>query len=340
MSANDPFFQFPLYCLGFEQDHKARLAHIISYCIVEVGNNRASKMTNRELRSLASKMTADARPEGLQKYNEQHLAIVAGMLTLHVKGGHVDGTIHRHKTMAKFCKEMEVKHGTPPSVRIRNDLLWDAHNKSMSYRRFAVLCAVYSVIGSKSCPVRITRDRIIAGAMGYKSVSMMNAEMESRHPDREPPLTENQVRRTLDELEGAGLFVRVQVSQRKVLFSHRMSREEMSAGILKSATRRSNEVRKHRQEDRQLQEAIRKLKQDNGLRGPHHNTTATSPQSNREVTALIESNLTESHLREADLTLHPAGECVSVSTDYPEGEIRQIPHPVEHAKTCGQTGIR
>ncbi len=85
--------------------------------------------------------------------------------------------------------------------------------------------------------MRITRERLIAGALGYKCAAMLDGESGQRllaeRQDKARPLTVAQVRHTLDALEANGHFARCQASKRTVYFSNRLSRTEVREQLFK-----------------------------------------------------------------------------------------------------------
>jgi hypothetical protein len=159
--------------------------------------------------------------------------------------------------------------------------VWDVRNGTgMKFREFAVLAAVYSVIGNKRYPVRVTRDRIRAGALGYKSknalfdatgrVSEAGRALLNRRYDHAEPLTTDQVRYTLDSLEARGCFARCHASKRQTYFSNRMGKEEMRKHLLEHKTQRTFVLRLARDADRDLQLQIATRNQENTRPAPQN----------------------------------------------------------------------
>ena len=248
------YFQFPLYALAYGKEPRQRLGELISFCCVEVGYKESAGMTLAEKKMKADKL--NHKPGGFRQSNDAHLSLVIGMLKLNVGHGVAQTILEEHERLSGFIRSMNSRHGYSPYVRIRSDLFWEARKGDMDYRRFSVLCAIYSVIGSKDY-CRVTRGRIISGALGYKSAAMMTPEVLAQRIDDARPLTENQVRRTLDDLENSSLFFRVQVSKRKVIFSNRLSRKELKAKAFEAATKKAKKLATNRKEDRELMSAIK-----------------------------------------------------------------------------------
>jgi len=172
-----------------------------------------------------------------------------------------------------FCENMALSYGAAPQVRVRVDFALDA-GRSISYREFFTICGLYAALGNKKHS-RVTRDRIRAAAMGYKSNRMLFSENSSISPagvsllaqraDRMQPQTVNQIRTTLDSLEEKQFFARVQPSRRHVYFSNRLTRDQLGAALFSMrATRTSSVLRANRQSDRELQARIRAARSENG----------------------------------------------------------------------------
>lgn len=251
------YFQFPLCCLSFGGDYKTRLYHIMHYCIVSAGAQKRALMTREELTEYATDSDKSEWPSGMKTTVLQHLEILAGMKFLYVRNGSIENTQNKAAAIASHIRETTEKEGAHPLVRIRTDLFWDCINGSLPYRDFSVLASVYAAIGSKTFPVRVTRDRIQAGALGYKTKASMTPEALASRKDGASPLSENQIRYTLDHLEATTLFTRVQLSPRKVYFSNRMTADEMREQLVSWKTRSVVKLAKNRKADREMQQAIK-----------------------------------------------------------------------------------
>lgn len=258
VATSDAYFQFPLCCLAYGPDHVKRLQTVVDWCIVHVAKEMKSiqAMTLAELQEHFKTINPDSLPGDMKKSCRDHLLIAAARRTLHISGGSIGNTLRASGAISEFVRKMETQHGRFPFVRMRADFIWDTIHGKMQYRDFAVLAGVYSVIGEKEFPVRITRQRITAAAMGYKSYAMLTPVILSAREDKAQPLTEKQLRRTLDTLEVRSLFARVQASKRRVYFSHRMTSAEMSEKILAVHVKRATKIARRRHEDRLLREKI------------------------------------------------------------------------------------
>src|SRR4029077_9624335 len=98
---------------------------------------------------------------------------------LHVNIPSPDTVIDRWKAATRFIRQREGRFGKDASVRIATTLLWEAHNNTgLTYREFSILCAINSVIGDRSTPIRITERTIRIRAAGYKSLIVVRRELD------------------------------------------------------------------------------------------------------------------------------------------------------------------
>lgn len=290
MSAKDPYFQFPISLLAFGRTEDERLEHIVSYCLVDAGSKLTTNLIDGAISGEQGLAIEETIKETAEAYLEKHhLAALAdeeegglpsGGATvfaagkLGVKIASLRDTDAKHSAAAKFAVEQETLRGTAsPSVRIRTNYLWEARKGTgVTYREFAVLCAVYSVIGDKKGPVRITRDAIRARVLGYPSAkSLFDADGEvttegaallARRADKQRPLTTDQVRYTLDGLEERNFFSRVSIG-REAHFSNRQTADAMRSALVSLAgieAEAGAKIKRARQKDRAAQAAIRGLR--------------------------------------------------------------------------------
>jgi hypothetical protein len=326
VSKDSTYFQFPLPCLAYGgPDHKERLRAVIDWCIVDRANTLQAKHTKTELKTMVKEISNSSLPGGFDQNSLEHLANVTARKTLCVCGGNTHSTIQTAAAVNSFLTGVAVKHGRSPNVRVRNDLLWDCIKGDMAWRDFSVLCAVYAVIGAKEYPVIITRQRIIAGALGYKSASLMTPELLLERKDGAQPLTENQVRRTLDELERRSLFTRMQASKRKVYFSNRMTRAEMAEQITRSRVKRATKVSKHRQEDRLLSARI-------AATIKAVNCPPESPRIHHPVAAAALLNNHEEHHFNIISRIEPVFKETSLKEAALIARARETPPPIENER--------
>lgn len=242
------YFQFPLCVLAFGSDPEDRLRSVISYCVV----SRAQKAfpTTRELKEFNKRLSPAQRPPG---YDTSAQLVAAGCSLLRVTNLSSDFAFQSFNKISAFVSESEHLGTSRALVRIRTDLMWAAVEGRMRYREFAVLAAVYSVLGANKYPVRITRETIIARSLGY-SAPVFRArrdELLSARADGAEPLTLDQMRWTLDRLEERHLFARTHIPKSRVtLFSHRLAADELRKAAVGWRIQRE-EVKRNRAADRE-----------------------------------------------------------------------------------------
>ncbi len=241
---------------------------ILHWCIFDTGQKWRSKVDAADIRhEMAEK---EQLPRELSK-GWTGEAVIAGLHVLNLHGGNARTGIQDHDDLERFVRFLESQWGRSPTVRIRHDVFWDTFkNRGLSWREFCVLCAVYSVIGSKSY-CRITRLNIRRRALGCKSEPMFDAISPKL---AEKPLTASQIRTALESLENRGLFARVQASRRAVFFSHRMTADELR-GVLTVKLTTPTRYTRNRVADYEFQKKIRAWKEEQ--RTATETAAATSP---------------------------------------------------------------
>lgn len=225
------YFQFPVYALSFGCNPKERIEHVLDYSLRDFGRKMEKLRTLETLREEAKKLPEAQWPARANWSIKDDIGILYAMLVIRVQHGDIPAMKERADVLDCHICSLERRFGRSPLARIRADLLWRAKSGQMAYRDFSVLCGVYSIIGNKKVPVRITRQRIIQVAMGLKSHAMAQALDLPARKDGAVPLTIDQLRRILDRLERQKWFCRVQAGRRTVYFSNRMTRQAMAAAI-------------------------------------------------------------------------------------------------------------
>jgi hypothetical protein len=253
MAADDTFFQFPL-CLLSLPETQDRTQAMMYYAIIEHGRKAAVDM---KIADLVDAIDGDGLPGRFRRTDRTHLELAYGNKLIVITGGDAVMAAECRDRCAGHVHQYERKHGRDAVCRMRRDLLFSVRDGGMTWRDFSTLAAVYSIIGGKPFPVLVHRSMIQARGLGYKSPSIMQAEIAGR--DDVSPLTEKQIRLTLDSLECAGWFARVQASARKVYFSNRMTRDDMIAHLEKSATAQGRAIN-NRMRDRAVMARLAALK--------------------------------------------------------------------------------
>ena len=269
----DSYIQFPLCLLSYGSNVKTRMHAIMTSAAVTAGLGYTEKQTaefiaERFAESILPSELEDVYECGDNPYCHKEIVIGMHILKLNLSRDLFVSMTENPWAVRQFCYEMEQKHGKCPLVRIKAAYAEEVLNRSgMSYRDFSILCAIYSIIGSKEYS-RITRDQIRARSMGYKSATALfskdsdltenGQKLLNEREDHAKPLTTDQIRYTLDRLE-TGHFARVVAGKREVFFSHRMNRVELSETICGLKTDRSTKLVMNRLADIDLQSRIKDI---------------------------------------------------------------------------------
>jgi hypothetical protein len=228
----NPYFQFPLCALSFGQTVDARLNAILDYSVVETGAKLFRKLTvERQREFLHGKTVSRINPKGLNPHDWRQCAACYGASIIGVTYRNNNSLLERHEQLRDYVADYEGRHGRDALVRIKKDWLFDARDgHGISCREFSVLCAIYSAIGDKELAI-ITRERIRRCALGYRTATIMQAEL-SKRADNAKPLTERQMRDTIIRLHRNKFFARCTVARRITYYSIRLDNEAMRKKVV------------------------------------------------------------------------------------------------------------
>ena len=233
------YFQFPLCLLAFGEKHEERLQHIVSYCLCE------------QARRMNPKFPKSARKTSLDEA-ESFLGVTIGPHKI---------TLCGWKEADKFVCEWERRNGKDALVRVGTTLLWEAHDKTgVSYREFSILCAINSIIGSRSTPMRITEPSIRVRAAGFKSWTVAQSKLPSDESRRARLLTEHQLRYTLGKLHQRKFFARARVGAKTVKYMLGVTDDQLRALLRQRETCKLHFKAERTKKDRELMAAIRSAK--------------------------------------------------------------------------------
>lgn len=178
--------------------------------------------------------------ETSEKWSEEAFAWAAGTLT----GWHFPCFDHHRKTLNEakyFVWELEKVAGPSPFVRVPSAfaaeaLGWGETPPGMTYREFSALCAVYSCTGASDCGI-VRREQVRlrqAGAWNEKAANAIRQRYKALDL-----LSLDQIRYTMDELEGRGLFRRVVgPNKRDTYFTRHLEGEKFVARVASMVKRR------------------------------------------------------------------------------------------------------
>jgi hypothetical protein len=313
MAKTDNYLQFPLCLLAYGKDVPTRMAAIFAIAARTIGRGFIEKqgedfIVEGFIAGIAPTEFGDVYDDSP---SQREIVIGLHKLKFELNDELFESIVKNLEAADSFCAKMKSKYGNSSLVRIKAEYAIEAlMGTGMSYRNFSILSGLYAAIGDKSYPVSITRDRIRAGAMGYKSSKMLFTKdgmvhqcgqrlLEERE-DGTQPLTTNQVRYSLDILERNGHFGRVQANKNEVLFSHRIYPKNMRVMIYDGKTGQANIVKRRRQQDREFQKLIRQ------------GYAAKSEQERVNIRGQVEALPAASSIPNEFTTAFPAG-CPTVS---------------------------
>lgn len=232
----NPYLQFPLCALAYGQTVAARLNAILDFSVVEAGSKIFRKLTPEQQQEfLKGKTVSRKNPNGLNPNDWRQCAACYGAHTIGVIYHSFNGLIANHGQLRDYVANFEKLHGRDAKVRIKKGWLFDTRDgKGITYREFAVLCAIYSAIGDKEMAI-VTRDRIRRCALGYRNAAVMQAELAKR-TDGALPLTDRQLRDTIERLHRNKFFASCTVARRIKYFSIRLDSEALGKKVLERRT--------------------------------------------------------------------------------------------------------
>lgn len=250
------YFQVPLCAFAFGANDKERLDAIISFGAVQAGKKWWLRATADQRNACLAKWSEE-KPATSFKINEnRHQCCMRGCEITDVRPGSIHACLERYDTLNTFCEGFIARHGATPEVRLKTGLVFEARDgKGISARELSVLAAIYSIIGNKPGPVLITQKRIRHRALGYKSEAVMQAELPSR-TDGGKPLTDWQLRSTLDKLSARKFFVRSTYGNRQTYYSHRMTLADLRKAIIDRKTFMFTNKLLQKLDDKAMTEAI------------------------------------------------------------------------------------
>lgn len=253
------YFQFPLCALAFGRSVEERLNAIISYGVIEAGRVLwEKKFTQADRQKQCSVWSDPSRvPPGFNHQNSLHVFAVAGASVIGVNLGSLKPRLAEHKALCAFCDRFVSLYGPQPLVRLKQQFVFEARDrKGITSRELAVLAGIYSVVGNKRRPVLITQRRIGWRALGYKSEQVFRCEL-ARRTDGAKPLTDWQLRSTIDGLRTRKFFCRGTHGRRLTYYNHRMSEGEFREAIIEMKTRKFTSNLLRQLGDEEMTNAIR-----------------------------------------------------------------------------------
>ena len=230
---NRHYCQFPICLLALNVGIDGQLLHILGYSITEYGKTLWPKYTPEEREQLRAHP-----PEWctVSLKEDEHVQAVIACEELGLIPDHVYTVTAHHGAARRYIDIIEQIHGPYPLVRIDVDWVLQAfHETGISYDELVVLVAIYSKIGDKEGPVRITQDEIWRRGLGCKSKDVFR----TLNPYYKKFLTQRRVRSVIERLAERNFFARITYGRRHTYYSHRLTQEELEDEVFKSKTYRA-----------------------------------------------------------------------------------------------------
>ncbi len=257
----EKYFQFPLCALSYGKDPYQRFNYIVDYGCYTAGLKMLNRIPPEFRHQKAEEFVRSF--SGYRKNKTEDVAFALGAQQLNINYGsnsNIADILERVRVLLDFKRRFEQVHKPDVEVRIATQLVFEVRDKKgMTYREFSVLAALYSRIGAKKYPVRVTRDCIQCRALGYKSPVIMATELPNRM-DGAKPLSLHQINYTLDALHERKFFARARANKRQTYYSHRMPQEQLEQALISSKTYSQQFHQKRRQRDSELIEKISQAK--------------------------------------------------------------------------------
>jgi hypothetical protein len=205
---------------------------VIDWCIMDAGLDRQKKLAQQEA-DVLHRISRDIYPVAWRNC-PQHRAMILGMDLLGVQRGHVKSIEANHRSICEYVNRLWQIYGPQPTIRIAARLVWEIKEGSgITWREFSIYAALLSWIGKRS-RAWVSRSVLQRRSLGYKTASMMQAELPNRL-DGEEPLTARQIGYILDKLHERQFFARVRKDPWHTYYSVRLTQDQLEKALLDSA---------------------------------------------------------------------------------------------------------
>ncbi len=220
----EPFLQFPLGALAVKStDWKDSLQHILSFCLVRVG-------------------------DGIEDVDNESAKIERAASVLHVK---LNGSLGRIRDQARAVRMLGYGYGTDAEVRIAHRIFWACHNDGApTWNEFRVLCGIYSAIGNKPF-ARCSIDSLRMRSAGCRKAALYSPKTHL------PLLGEKEVRLCVDRLWLGGFFARFTYRRRLTFYSHRLTADALRQQVVALCVQSQEKIAAARKADAAFSFSVR-----------------------------------------------------------------------------------
>ncbi len=236
------FHQAPLALLQHGETYQDKLHAIIAVSTVNAGAQRLQSFDNRQL---AIRFIENSVDTG-RGYNPKKPGHVEWALGRGVVGSSFPSVEYNWDCYSSARTLLNLRS---PLVRIPQDIADEAECGQFEERDFCVLCAVWALIGDRQYAI-VRRDRVRAGALGYSSQKALFGPDGKLHEegirtigtrtDHKQPLSENQVRHTLNKLHTRKFVSRIHPWKccRTTYYSRGLSHDALADQIVNRIARK------------------------------------------------------------------------------------------------------
>lgn len=251
---SEHYFQFPVSALSFgmhQSGHRSRWADVLDYACLHYGRKALSEMPPHVSQD-AIAAYLQKRPQvsaSMKDRDQQALVLGFDRLNVNAASGSFKARLEEATTVAQHCA------GSPyPTVRIRTDFWWktfmpENQESPISFREFAVLCAVYAAVGAKPY-AKASLQMLRRYAAGYPKEADFQAALSELRPGS-LYLSPKQVRTTLDALEANQFFAKFTFNGGECFYSNKMKKTELCEAIARRKLRKLETVASLRTQDAQ-----------------------------------------------------------------------------------------
>lgn len=256
----DPYYQFPISALSYGMDRDRRWNDVLYFACLHYGREALKSTLPAVVESKVEAFLANNKEVSRDPRIKDQTAILFALASfgLNVPGLHAQNFIKSAEKVAAHCATHPY-----PTVRIKADFWWKTFNPGMyahpiSYREFAVLCAVYAGIGNKTYAKLSVQQirRYSAGIPGY--TDFLQAEQVPQ--SKTTIFSTRQIRSTLDALEANHFFAKFSYNRGECFFSNKMDRGTLKDLVGKRKLKNKLTVASNRGLDQVSSREIKELK--------------------------------------------------------------------------------